>query len=98
MIATLLQFGRRYPQAPLAEILAWGSVVGSALQVGVQLPVVLRLLRTLRLSLSYQAENVKTVVRNFFPVFIGRGVVQISAYVDVWLASLVQVTGAVSAP
>jgi putative peptidoglycan lipid II flippase len=97
IIGTLLQFGRRYPQAPLAEILAWGSVAGSALQVGVQLPVVLRLLRTLRLSLNYQAENVKTVVRNFFPVFIGRGVVQISAYVDVWLASLVQVTGAVSA-
>jgi len=97
MIVTLLQFGRRYPQAPLAEILAWGSVAGSALQVGVQLPVVLRLLRKLRLSLSYQAENVKTVVRNFFPVFISRGVVQISAYVDVWLAGLVQVTGAVSA-
>ena len=38
----------------------------------------------------------KTVVRNFFPVFIGRGVVQISAYVDgFWPACLP--TGAVSA-
>jgi putative peptidoglycan lipid II flippase len=97
MIGTLVAFGRRYPQAPLAGILAWGSVVGSALQVLVQLPAVLRLLRGLRLSLGYHADNVKTVVRNFFPVFIGRGVVQVSAYVDVWLASLIQITGAVSA-
>jgi putative peptidoglycan lipid II flippase len=97
MIATLLVFGRSNAQPHLAEILAWGSVAGSALQVLVQLPVVLRLLRGLRVSLGYHAENVRTVVRNFWPVFIGRGVVQISAYVDVWLASFIQVTGAVSA-
>ena len=87
MIATMWEFGRRRAQYPLAETLAWGSVAGSALQVAVQLPVVLRLLRGLRLSLSYRAENVKTVVRNFVPVFVSRGVVQISAYVDQWLAS-----------
>jgi putative peptidoglycan lipid II flippase len=96
MVGTLWAFGRHYALYPLAEILAWGSVVGSALQVGVQLPVVLRLLRGLRLSLNHQAENVKTVVRNFIPVFVGRGVVQISAYVDALLASLLP-TGAVAA-
>lgn len=96
MIATLVRFGGRHSQFPLAQILAWGSVVGSALQVGVQLPVVLRLLHGLRLSLRYRAENVKTVVRNFMPVFLGRGVVQISAYVDALLASLLP-TGAVAA-
>jgi putative peptidoglycan lipid II flippase len=96
MIATLWGFGRHYAQYPLAGIVAWGSVVGSALQVGVQLPVVLRVLHGFRVSFSYQAENVKTVVRNFVPVFIGRGVVQISAYVDGLLASLLG-TGAYSA-
>ncbi len=96
MIATLWGWGARYTQFPLAQILAWGSVVGSALQVAVQLPVVLRLLQGLRLSLNYQTENVKTVVRNFIPVFIGRGVVQISAYIDTVLASGLP-TGAVSA-
>ena len=96
MVATLWGFGQRYPQYPLARILAWGSVVGSALQVGVQLPVVLRLLRGLRISFSYRAENVRTVVHNFVPVFIGRGVVQISAYIDALLASLLP-TGAVAA-
>jgi putative peptidoglycan lipid II flippase len=96
MVVALVGFGRRYGQIPLAAILAWGSVVGSALQVLVQVPTVLSLLRGLRLSISYRAHHVKEVVQNFFPVFIGRGVVQISAYVDVWLASLIQINGAVS--
>ena len=95
MIATLWGFGGRYAQYPLAAIVAWGSVVGSALQVGVQLPVVLKLLHGLKLSL-HQTPNVKTVVQNFGPVFVGRGVVQISGYVDAWLASWLG-TGALSA-
>jgi len=96
MIATMWGFGRRYAQFPLAVVLALGSVVGSALQVGVQLPVVLRLLKGLHLNLRYHTENVRTVVSNFGPVFVGRGVVQISAYVDALLASLLP-TGAVAA-
>ncbi len=96
MIAAMLGWGRHSAQDRLAIILAWGSVVGSAMQVGVQLPVVLRLLGGLRLSLSHQTENVKTVVVNFFPVFISRGVVQISAYVDGFIASWLP-TAAVSA-
>ena len=96
MIATLWRFGGRYAQFPLAVVLSWGSVVGSALMVAVQLPVVLRLLHGLHLSFAFHLENVRTVIRNFFPVFISRGVVQISAYVDALLASLLP-TGAVAA-
>jgi putative peptidoglycan lipid II flippase len=96
MIAAMLGWGAHSTQDRLAIILAWGSVAGSALQVGVQLPVVLRLLGGLRLSLSYRTDNVKTVVRNFFPVFVSRGVVQISAYIDAFLASWLPV-GAVAA-
>jgi putative peptidoglycan lipid II flippase len=96
MIATLWGFGPRNAQFPLAIILSWGSVVGAALMVAIQLPVVLRLLRGLHLSLAFHLENVRTVVRNFFPVFVSRGVVQISAYVDALLASLLP-TGAVAA-
>jgi len=62
----------------------------------VQLPVVLKLLRGLRLTLGYRLENVQIVVRNFVPVFVSRGVVQISAYIDALLASLLP-TGAVAA-
>ena len=96
MIATLWGFGGHRTQYSLAVMVGWGSVVGSGLQVALQLPIVVRLLRGLRLSLNYRAENVKTVVHNFVPVFIGRGVVQISGYVDAWLASWLG-TGALSA-
>jgi len=95
MIATLLGFGRHYGQFPLAVILAWGSVAGSGLQVAVQWPAVRRLLGRLRLSLDHRAAHVREVVRNFVPVFFSRGVVQISAYVDALLASLLP-TGAVA--
>jgi putative peptidoglycan lipid II flippase len=71
----------------LAVILAWGSVAGSALQFGVQLPAVIRLARGLHLSLSTASAHVREVISNFVPVFFSRGVVQISAYVDAWLAS-----------
>ena len=96
MIATLWGFGAKYAQFPLAIALSWGSVVGAALMVAIQLPVVLKLLHGLHLSFAFHLENVRTVVRNFFPVFISRGVVQISAYVDALLASLLP-TGAVAA-
>jgi putative peptidoglycan lipid II flippase len=83
-------------QFGLAEIAAWASVIGSAFQFVVQLPTVLRLLKNLRPVLDTATENVRRVMRNFFPVFFSRGVVQISAYVDSLLASLLP-TGAVSA-
>jgi putative peptidoglycan lipid II flippase len=96
MIVTLWIFGARYAQYPLAQILAWGSVVGSALQVAVQLPVVLSLLRGFPFTLHFGAANIRTVVRNFAPVFVSRGVVQISAFIDALLASLLP-GGAVAA-
>jgi putative peptidoglycan lipid II flippase len=95
MIGTLASFGGRMDLDRLAAVLAWGSVAGSAAQFGVQLPAVLGLARRLRIALDTQAANVRTVVRNFVPVFISRGVVQISAYVDALLASLLP-TGAVT--
>ena len=95
MIATLAAFGGRLPLDRLAVVLAWGSVAGSALQFGVQLPAVLRLARGLRVRLDLSSGHVREVVRNFVPVFFSRGVVQISAYVDALLASLLP-TGAMT--
>ena len=95
MIATLLLFGSRSDLSHLAVILAGGSVIGSALQFGVQLPVVLRLARRLNMRLDLKSTQVREVIRNFVPVFISRGVVQISAYIDALLASLLP-TGAVT--
>lgn len=94
MIVTLVWFGGAQLNR-LAIILAWGSVVGSVLQFGVQLPPVLSLARQLRFSLDTHSEHVREVIRNFVPVFLSRGVVQISAYIDVWLAGLLPI-GAVA--
>jgi len=49
----------------------------------------------LRVSLGLRAANVRVVMTNFLPVFFGRGVVQISGYVDQWLASFL-IGGAVA--
>ena len=121
LIAALIWRGGHASMPRLAEILAWASVAGSALQFAVQLPTVLRFLWPLRLRLSAEhpnapemgasgtahddpnapktdasGEHVRTVLRNFGPVFVSRGVVQISAYVDSLLASFLP-TGAVAA-
>jgi putative peptidoglycan lipid II flippase len=96
MIGTLLGFGGRLGQFPLAEATAWGSVAGSALQFGVQLPMVLHLARGLDLRLRVRSPHVRQVVRSFGPVFLSRGVVQVSAYIDNLLASFLS-TGAVTA-
>jgi putative peptidoglycan lipid II flippase len=80
----------------VAAFAAWGSVVGSALQFAVQLPTVLTLLRRVRPAFGFADTHVRTVLKNFVPVFVSRGVVQISAFVDAWLASWLG-TGAVAA-
>jgi putative peptidoglycan lipid II flippase len=96
IIAALMGFGARVDQFRLAEIVAWGSVAGSALQFGIQLPTVLTLVNRLRPVFDVVTADVRSVIRNFFPVFFSRGVVQISAFVDTWLASWLG-TGAVGA-
>lgn len=87
IIAAMLLWGGRLGQYSLAGVVAWGAVAGSALQLVVQLPTVRKLVGRLPLSLDAASAKVRTVLRNFGPVFVSRGVVQISAYVDAVLAS-----------
>lgn len=91
-IAALVIFGAhmmgdRAGQMHLVHVVAWATVVGAGLQLLVQLPVALKLARGLRPSLSLKEPRVRTVLGNFGPVLVGRGVVQISAYIDQVLAS-----------
>ena len=87
IIAAMILYGNRVEQYKLAEITAWGSVIGSALQFAVQLPTVFVLIKRIRPVLDLASESVRTVLRSFFPVFVSRGVVQISAYIDAMIAS-----------
>ncbi len=96
MIVALILFGTRQTQDNLAATLAWASVAGSLIQFLAQLPVVLRLVPDLRIRLATHLESVRTVIRNFGPVFVSRGVVQLSAYIDQIIASWLP-TGAVAA-
>jgi putative peptidoglycan lipid II flippase len=86
MIVTMIVTGGA-SQDRLAIALGWGAVLGSVLQFAVQLPVVLPLIGGARATLRAASMHVRDVVRNFVPVFIGRGVTQISAYVDEIIAS-----------
>jgi len=89
-IAALILGGRglRLGPADLAVVTAWGAVAGALLQVLVQVPAVLALLGgRLRLSLGRASAHVREVVRSFLPVVAGRGVVQLSAYIDNVIAS-----------
>ena len=95
MIVAAIGFGN-LPLPRLAIAVAWGSVVGSALQVAVMVPPVLRLVPGLRLRFVTSSEHVRTVLRNFTSVFVSRGVVQLSAYVDQILACYLG-TGAAAA-
>lgn len=73
-----------------------GALVGGLLQFAVQLPLVLRLLKGFRLSLSTRVEGVSRALRAFAPLAAGRGAVQLSGYLDLVLASFL-VPGAIAA-
>lgn len=78
----------------LTVLIAWGAVLGSLFQLVVQLPLVRRL--TAGPADAGDTGAVRTVVRNFGPALLTRGVVQVSAWVDMLIASFLG-TGAVTA-
>ncbi|HET9012636.1 MAG TPA: murein biosynthesis integral membrane protein MurJ [Gemmatimonadaceae bacterium] len=96
MIGALVAFGPRRGEVELAVILAWASVAGAVLQMAVQLPTVFRLLHRPRFRLDLAYPPVREAVRNFLPAFVSRGVVQLSGFIDIWLASHIPVNGVVT--
>jgi len=88
--------GRHQGQFPLAITASYGLVAGSFLQFLVQLPFALRLGGKIYPSLNLAIPDVRVVLKSFAPVVFSRGVVQVSAYIDNVLASLLP-AGAVSA-
>ncbi len=78
---------------PLEQLERWlfaacfGALAGGLAQFGVQLPLVFRLMRGFRISLSRRVAGVGEALSALGPALAGRGVVQLSAYVDIFLAS-----------
>ncbi len=89
IIAALAGWGGRVEPARLVVRVAYGAVLGSALQCLVQAPAVRALLVEFRPRLTLADRQVRRVFRNLGPVVLGRGVVQVSAYLDVAYASLI---------
>ncbi|MFN2442751.1 MAG: murein biosynthesis integral membrane protein MurJ [Thermoanaerobaculia bacterium] len=87
VITALLIFAPGESLGRIAVIAAWGVVAGAVLQFGVQVPFVLRRAVPMHFGLELSLEPVRQVFRNFGPVVIGRGVVQVSAFVDEIFAS-----------
>jgi putative peptidoglycan lipid II flippase len=87
IILTLLVAGQQTDGNDLAIITAWGVLGGSALQFLVQLPTTIKLVETFRPSFNLKLASVRLVLKNFFPIVFGRGVVQVSAYLDALIAS-----------
>lgn len=88
VILIAIAAGRSHNEGQLVVIVAWAFVLGAAIQFGIQLPSVLRLLPDFQPFFDFKSENIRKVIHNFGPVFISRGVVQLSAFVDSIIASL----------
>ena len=80
----------------VARALAWGVAAGGLAQLVVQLPLTIRLAKGLRLRWMRRHVALREISARALPAILGRGVVQVSAYVDLMLASLLA-TGAVAA-
>lgn len=96
MIATLVLYGSIRSQDELVVSLAWGSVVGSFLQLMIQVPFVWKSAGRIVFGLDLKLAAVRDVFKNIGPVFIGRGVVQVSAYLDSIVASFLGATAVAS--
>jgi putative peptidoglycan lipid II flippase len=100
IIAAIIFFARQQmPAHPegFVVIAAWGAVAGSALQVAVQWPAVIAVGGRIVPTAWRQAKELPRVVRAFLPNVISRGANQISALVDLYIASSIPLEGAVAA-
>jgi putative peptidoglycan lipid II flippase len=94
IVAALAIAGRRLAgtqgvaeQIQLFQAACWGAFAGGLLQFLVQLPLVLKILRGFRPSLSLGVPGVREALAAWWPAVAGRGVVQLAGYIDLFLAT-----------
>jgi putative peptidoglycan lipid II flippase len=85
---TVLGWGAEGRRQDLITAMAWGALGGGALQLLVQIPWVLQVLKHFRVSLGNKVAGVREAIRNFLPVVAARGVVNVSGLLDAVLAGL----------
>lgn len=87
IIAAMVWVGSGADRNRLLFAVCWGGLLGGLLQFLVQLPNVAREMRGFKLSFSTRVPGVRQALAAFAPVVAGRGVVQLSGYLDLFLAS-----------
>ena len=90
MIATMVTLGWvwAFEADDLIVALGWSALVGGVLQFGVQLPFLAGRLQYFRPSLDLGVPGIRDAIRTFVPVVSARGIVNLSALVELQLASL----------
>lgn len=71
----------------LLQAAFWGGLIGSALQLLFQLPFVAQVIKGFKISWSTHLTGERNAIRAAGPAIAGRGVAQLSAWLDVLLAS-----------
>ena len=97
IIAAILLFGRNESKSHIVIITAWGAVVGSLLQVMVQWPAVMAVGGRIVPRWWARVPELRGVVTAFLPNVVSRGANQISALVDLRIATTIGIPGAVTA-
>ena len=97
IIGTIVLFARGQTQERFVVYAAFGAVAGSVAQVLVQLPAVFRVGGRIGPTAWGRARELPRVVKAFLPNVLSRGANQISALVDLFIASSIPITGAVTA-
>lgn len=87
IIGAILWFGGSQSLDDLAKSACWGLVLGSFLQLAIQIPTVIKLAPDLKFSVEWASQNVRSVLTSFSSVVVSRGVVQISAFIDNTIAT-----------
>ena len=96
VVLVLFYFRHEGLESKLATYAAWGIVLGALAQLLVQLPTTIKMIPDLKVGLGLGDRSIQEIIKNFVPVVISRGVVQLSAYIDSILASFLP-SGAVAA-
>jgi putative peptidoglycan lipid II flippase len=80
-----------WSQLDIVDALAWSVIAGGILQVAIQLPGIRRANPHISLNLRWKNAHLRQVLRRLGPAVLGRGALQVSAFLDLALASLLAV-------
>ena len=83
-----------WTQLSQVQALSWALVVGALAQLLIQLPSTFRSNPHIRFNFQWKTTGSRKVIKRLGPAILGRGALQISAFVDLALASLLGVGAA----